>query len=42
MDFVGDFLEQATFIDMPVLTGEDLHSVVLSKKATSGGLDGWT
>ena len=31
---------------MPVLqllelTGEDLHSVVLAKKASSGGLDGW-
>ena len=26
---------------MPVLTGEDLHSAVLAKKSTSGGLDGW-
>ena len=30
------------FIDMPVLTGEDLHSAVLAKKSTSGGLDGWS
>ena len=27
---------------MPVLSGEDLHSAVLAKKSTSGGLDGWT
>ena len=40
MDFVGDFIEQATIIDMLVLTGEDLHSAVRAKKSTSGGLDG--
>ena len=42
LDFIGDFLEQAAFIDMPVLTGEDSHSAVLAKKSTSGGLDGWS
>ena len=41
LEFNGDFLEQAPIIDMPVLTGEDLHSMVFAKKATSGGLDGW-
>ena len=41
LDFVGDYFEQATVIDMPVLTGEDLHSAVLAKKASSGGLDEW-
>ena len=41
LDFVGVFLEQAPVIDMPVLTGEDLHNAVLAKKSTSGGLDGW-
>ena len=41
LDFVGDYLEQAEFIDMPVLTGEDLHSAALAKKSSSGGLDGW-
>ena len=40
-DLVGDFLEQVAIIDLPVLTGEDSHSAVLSKKSTSGGLDGW-
>ena len=41
LDFVGGLLEQAPVIDMPVLTGEDLHSTVLAKKSTSGRLDGW-
>ena len=41
LNFVGGFLEQATILDMPVLTGEDLHSAALAKKPTSGGLDGW-
>ena len=35
------YLHQAPVLNLPVLTGDDLHSVVLSKKATSGGLDGW-
>ena len=41
LDFVGDYLDQATAIDMPVLTGEDLHGAVLAKISTSGGLEGW-
>ena len=41
LEFVGSFLQQADIVDMPVLTGEDLHSAVLAKKSTSGGLDGW-
>ena len=28
-------------LELPELTGEDLHSAVLSKKSTSGWLDGW-
>ena len=39
--FVGCFLEQSEFIDLPVLTGEDLHATVLATKSSSGGLDGW-
>ena len=42
LGFIGDFLHQADVIDMPALTGEDLHSAVLAKKSTSGGLDGWS
>ena len=41
LDFVGGYLDQARVIDLPVLTGEDLHSAVIAKKSTSGGLDGW-
>ena len=41
IQFVEGYLHQAPVLDLPVLTGDDLHSVVLSKKATSGGLDGW-
>ena len=38
---MGTYLEQAPKLQLPVLTGEDLHATVLAKKATSGGLDGW-
>ena len=41
-EFIGSFLQQKAVIDMPVLTGEDLHSAVLAKKVTSVGLDGWS
>ena len=40
-DFIGNFLQQADIIDLPVLSGEDLHSAALAKKSTSGGFDGW-
>ena len=40
-EFDGDHLEQAEVLQLHVVTGEDLHSAALSKKATSGGLDGW-
>ena len=32
---------RAPTLVLPELAGEDLHAVVLSEKATSGGLDGW-
>ena len=41
LDFVGGYLEQAREIDLPVLTGEDLHATVLARKATARGLHGW-
>ena len=41
MDFVGDHLPQVPFLDLPILTGEDLHEAAMAKKSTAGGLDGW-
>ena len=40
-EFVGDHLPQEDFLDMPILTGEELHGVVMTRKSTAGGLDGW-
>ena len=39
--FFGGYLQQAPTLELLELTGDDLYSVVLSEKATSGGLDGW-
>ena len=39
-DFVGDLLPQEPFLDLPILTGEDLYEVAMAKKSTAGGL-GW-
>ena len=41
LDFAGDHLPQEIFLDLPTLTGEELHDVTMAKKSTSGGLDGW-
>ena len=41
LEFVGSHLEQAGELEIPVLSGEDLHEAALAKKVTSGGLDGW-
>ena len=41
LDFVGDLLPQEPFLDLPILTGEDLYEVAMAKKSTAGGLDGW-
>ena len=41
LEFVGDHLPQEAFLDLPVLTGEELYDVAISKKSTVGGLDGW-
>ena len=40
LDFVGDHLPQASLLDMPILTGEELHEAVMVRKATSSGI-GW-
>ena len=40
LDFVGDHLPQEAFLDLPILTGEELCEVAIAKKSTAGGLDG--
>ena len=41
LGFVGHFLPQENFLDLPRFTGRDLQEAVRAKKATAGGLDGW-
>ena len=41
LGFIGHFLPQENFLDLPRITGRDLQEVVRVKKATAGGLDGW-
>ena len=41
LDFVGDHLPQEPFLDLPILTGEELYEAAMAKKSTGGGLDGW-
>ena len=41
LDFVGDHLPQEPFLDLPILTGEDLMKLLWAKKSTAAGLDGW-
>ena len=41
LDFIGHFLPQHDFLDLPQITGRDLQDVARAKKATAGGLDGW-
>ena len=41
LDFIGHFLPQQDFLDLPVISGRDLQDVARAKKATAGGLDGW-
>ena len=36
-EFVGDHLPQEAILDMPILTGEDLHDAAMAKKSTAGG-----
>ena len=39
---VGHLLPQEPYLDLPRITGRDLQEVARAKKATAGGLDGWT
>ena len=41
LDFVGHFLPQEPYLDLPRITGRDLQEVARDKKSTAGGLDGW-
>ena len=41
LDFIGFFLPQENFLDLPRITGRDLQEFARAKKATAGGLDGW-
>ena len=41
LGFIGHFLPQENFLDLPRITGRDLQEVARAKKATAGGLDGW-
>ena len=41
LDFVDDHLPQEPFLELPILTGEELYEAVMAKKSTAAGLDGW-
>ena len=41
LGFIGHFLPQENFLNLPRITGRDLQEVARAKKATAGGLDGW-
>ena len=41
LDFIGHFLPQENFFDLPRITGRDLQEVARAKKSTAGGSDGW-
>ena len=41
LDFLGDHLPQEPFLDLPILTGEELYEAAMAKKPTAAGLDGW-
>ena len=41
LGFIGHFLPQQDFLNLPRITGRDLQEVARAKKASAGGLDGW-
>ena len=41
LDFVGHFLPQEPYLDLPGITGRDLQEVAGAEKSAAGGLDGW-
>ncbi len=40
LNFVGDQLPQEPFLELPMLTGEELDEAAMAKKSTAAGLDG--
>ena len=38
---LGIIFHRKPFLDLPILTGEELFEAVMAKKSTAGGLDGW-
>ena len=40
LGFIGHFLPQENFLNLPRITGRDLQEVARAHKATAGGLDG--
>ena len=41
LDFVGDRLPEEPFLDLPMLTREELYEAAMAKKSIAAGLDGW-
>ena len=41
LDFVGDHLLSEASLDLPILTGEELHGAAMAKTSTAGGIEGW-
>ena len=41
LDVVGHLLPQEPHLDLPRITGRDLHEVARAKESTAKGLDGW-
>ena len=41
LDYIGHFLPQQNFLDLPRITRRDLQEVARARKSTAGGLDGW-
>ena len=39
LEFVGNHLSQEAILDLPVLTGEELHDAAMDKKSTARGED---
>ena len=37
LDFVGDNLPQEPFLELPILTGEELYEAAMAKKSTAAG-----
>ena len=40
-DDILHHLPLEAFLDLPILTGEELYDVAMAKKSSGGGLNGW-